>query len=228
MRPPTALGEAIDAAPGLEAATRRDLHARTAQSFIEHCQDPEAAEAALERALAADGRHVDTLLRRAELQRRRPDRRLVDTLTRLSGEQPDNLDFLREAAGIASTALADEPLVIELLRQLHDHAGILLVRSARATGRIGPAEGAAHAVDESVRLHVASGAPERLGTAVTLLLDSARLRVSDDWRWGWLRRAAELTESALDDKPGAIRILAAAGRTGARRRRRPRGARRGS
>ena len=38
------------------------------------------------------------------------------------------------------------------------------------------------------------------------MLDSARLRVSDERRWGWLRRAAELTESALDDRAGAIRI----------------------
>ena len=63
----TALEKAIDAAPGLDSATRRDLHARAATSFVEHCQDADAAEGALELALTADPRHVDTLSRRAEL-----------------------------------------------------------------------------------------------------------------------------------------------------------------
>ena len=105
--------------------------------------------AAFDQALAADPRHVATLLRRAEPQRRRPDRRLVDTLTRLAVEQPDNLDFLREAAEIASTALADEALAIELLGRLCDRAGNLLARGARATGRIAAADVAAYAVDET-------------------------------------------------------------------------------
>jgi tetratricopeptide (TPR) repeat protein len=202
----TALGEAIDVSPGLDAATRRDLHARASTWFIDHCQDTAAAEAALERALAADGRHVPMLIRRAELQRRRPDRALVETLTRLAAEQPDNLDYLREAAEIAANPLSDESLVIELLGRLYDRAGNLLARGGRATGGVMAADAAAHAVDESVRLHVASGTAERLGTATTLMLDSARLKVSDERRWGWLRRAAELTETALDDRPAAIRI----------------------
>jgi len=202
----TALVEAVDGAAGLDVSTRRDLHAHAATAFVDQCQDMDAAEAALERALAADPRHVPTLLRRAELQRRRPDRHLVETLSRMAAEQPDNLDHLREAAEIASRALADEPLVIQLLGRLYDHAGNLLARDARATGRLTAAEAAAYAVDEAVRLHVASGASERLGIATTLLLDSARLRVPEERRWGWLRRAAELTDSALDDKAGAIRI----------------------
>jgi len=201
----SALEEAIDAASGLDAAARRDLHAHAATAFVEHGQDIDAAEA-LDRALAADPRHVPTLLRRTELQRRHPDRPLVETLSRLAAEQPDNLDYLREAADIASRAISDEPLAIQLLGRLYDHAGNLLSRGAPATGRLAAADAAAQAVDESVRMHVASGAAERLGIATTLLLDSARLRVSDERRRGWLRRAAELTDSALDDKPGAIRI----------------------
>jgi hypothetical protein len=201
-----ALEKAIDDAGHLDAPTRRDLHARVAASFADQCQSPDAADAALERALAADPRHVPTLLRRADLQRRRPDRRLVDTLSRLAAEQPDNLDFLHEAAGIAAGPLADEPLAIALLRRLHDHAGNLLMRDARATGRLSAEDGVAHAVDEAVQLHVASGALDRIGLAVTLLLDGARLRLPDERRWGWLRRAAELTARALDDRASAIRI----------------------
>ena len=201
-----ALVKAVDAASGLDPSIRRDLHARAATSFFDHCQDVDAAESALEAALAADARHVPTLLRRAELQRRRPDRRLLETLLSLAAEQPDNLDTLREAVDVAAGPLADEPLVIDLLGRLHDRAANMIARGARATGRLAAADAAAHAVDESVRLHVASGTPERIGTATTLMLDSARLRVSDERRWGWLRRAAELTESALDDRAGAIRI----------------------
>src|SRR5262249_22152541 len=110
-----ALEKAVDEAPALDAATRRDLQARVATSFIDHCQDTEVAERALDRALAVDARHVGTLLRRADLQRRRPDRKLVDTLVRLAAEQPDNLDYLREAAEVAATAVADEALAIDLL-----------------------------------------------------------------------------------------------------------------
>src|SRR5262249_50877990 len=126
--------------------------------------------------------------------------------TRLAAEQPDNLDFLHEAAEIASRPLGDEPLSIDLLRRLYAHAGNLLARDARAAGRLTAADAAAHAVDESVRLHGASGAPDAIGVATTMLLDSARLRVPDQRRWGWLRRAAELTEGALNDRAGAIRI----------------------
>ena len=200
-----ALEDAVDAA-ALDTSARRDLHARAATSFIEHAQDTDAAEGALERALAADPRHLPTLLRRADLQRRHPDRRLVDTLTRLAAEQPDNLDFLHEAAEIALKPLGDDALAIDLLRRLYAHAGNLLARDARASGKLGAADAAAHAVDEAVRMHVASGTPDAVGVATTLLLDSARLRVPDPRRWGWLRRAAELTESALDDRAGAIRI----------------------
>src|SRR4029079_11668337 len=79
-------------------------------------------------------------------------------------------------------------------------------RAPRARARAAAADAAAQAVDESVRMHVASGAAERLGIATTLLLDSARLRVSDERRRGWLRRRGAVNDSALDDKPGAIRI----------------------
>ena len=201
-----ALETAVDAAPGLAPTARRDLHARVATSFIDHCQDLDAAEAALERALAADPRHIATLVRLADLQRRHPDRRLVETLTRLAGEQPDNLDPLRDAADVASSTLADETLALDLLARLCDGAANLLARGSRASGRLAAADVAAYAVDETVRLHVASGTPERVARATALMLDSARLRVSDERRWAWLRRAAELTEAGLHDRPGAIRI----------------------
>ena len=222
----TALANAVDAAPGLDASSRRDLHARIATALVDHCQDMDAAEAALDRALAADPRHVATLLRRAELQRRRPDRRLVDTLTRLAVEQPDNLDFLREAAEIASSALADEALAIELLGRLCDRAGNLLARGARAAGRMAAADVAA------LRRRRDRAAARRVGNARAVGTGRPRCcstapgcGVADERRWGWLRRAAELTESAAGRPAGRDPDLAAAARAGARRRGRARGAR---
>ena len=202
----TALGEAVDGAAALDGPTRRDLQARVARLFVDHVQDADVAERALARALAADPRHVPTLLARADLQRRRPDRGLVETLGRLAVEQTDNLDFLREAAEIASGTLADEALALDLLGRLYDRAGSVLARAAEATGRLSAADAAAQAVDETVRLHVASGTPGRLREAAALLLDGARRRLPDDRRRAWLRRAAELTAGPLADKAGAIRI----------------------
>jgi tetratricopeptide (TPR) repeat protein len=201
-----ALGKAVDGAAGLDLGSRRDLQGRVARLFVERAGDPAAAEQALARALAADARHVPTLLARAELQRRHPDRGLVETLTRLAAEQPDNLDFLGEAAELASAGLADEALALDLLGRLYDRAGSLLARGADATGRLAASDGAAHALEEMVRRHAASGAAERVRQAAALLLDGARLRIADERRWAWLRRAAELTTGPLADKPGAIRI----------------------
>src|SRR4029079_18428649 len=118
------------------------LQGRAATSFFDHCQDMDAAESALEAALAADARHVPTLLRRVELQRRRPDRRLLDTLLSLAAEQPDNLDFLREASEIAAGPLANEALVIDLLGRLYERAAQMLARGAAATGRLTAADAA--------------------------------------------------------------------------------------
>ena len=185
----------------------------------------DAADAAFDQALAADPRHVATLLRRRSSQRRRPDRRLVDTLTRLAAEQPDNLDFLREAAEIASTALADETLAIELLGRLCDRAGNLLARGARAAGRMAAADVAAYAVDETVRLHVASGTP---GAVEPGDRAAARRRPAAAVRRAALGLAA--AGRGADRKRARRQArrdpdLAAAARAGARRRGRARGAR---
>ena len=156
-------------------------------------------------ALAADPRHVPTLVRRAELQRRRPasDRRLVDTLVLLASEP---VQTHARGGEIAAGALADEALALDLLARLGDRAAHLLAHGARATGRFAAADVAAYAVDEAVRLHVSAGTPERTGRATAMLLDAARFRVSDERRHGWLRRAAELTETTLANRSGAIRI----------------------
>ncbi len=202
----SALAKAVEEASGLPAAARRDLYVRIGGLLMEHAGDVDAAEQALSHALAADPRHVPTLERLAELERRRPDRRLVETLSRLAVEQPDNLDYLHEAAALAATRLADEALALDLHARARDRAGELLAWGAPATGRHAAEDVAAAAIDEIARLHAESGAPERVRAAVAILVDADRLRVGEERRRGWLRRAAELTEGALDDRSGAIRI----------------------
>ena len=85
------------------------------RSFIDHCQDMRGADGRSHAPSRPIPGTSPTLSRRAELQRRRPDRRLVDTLVRLAAEQPDNLDYLREAADVAAGPLADESLALDLL-----------------------------------------------------------------------------------------------------------------
>ena len=199
-----ALAGAADQAADLDPGARRELHARVAATMLADCQDPAAADAALVRALGAEPGHVPTLRQRAELQRARRDGGLVETLRRLSSEQPNDLDSLREAAGVA-LAGTDEPLALALLGQLAERATRLLqMRGGAADPQA--LDAAIHAIDESVRLHVAAGGPERLRRATALLLEGARLPATDDTRHAWLRRAAELTEDRLADRPGAIRI----------------------
>ena len=199
-----ALAAATDQAAELEPAARRELHARIAATLLADCQDPIAADAALARALGAEPGHVATLRQRADLQRSRGGDGLVGTLRRLADEQPNDLDFLREAADVA-LGRSDEPLALELLGRLAERAARLA--QMNGPGATTPAvEAAAYAIDESVRLHVAAGGAERLGRAVALLLEGARLPAAASTRHGWLRRAAEVSEERLGDRAGAIRI----------------------
>jgi hypothetical protein len=99
-----ALAGAADQAGELDPPARRELHAHVAATLINDCEDPLAADAALARALGADPRHVPTLRQRAELQRARGGVGLVETLRRLSDEEPNDLQSLREAAGAARSA----------------------------------------------------------------------------------------------------------------------------
>src|SRR6185437_4261089 len=192
--------------PLYESLARNEKDAQTlaaAAAALAGAAD-QAADPALVRALGAEPGHVPTLRQRAELQRARRDGGLVETLRRLSSEQPNDLDSLREAAGVA-LAGTDEPLALALLGQLAERATRLLqMRGGAADPQA--LDAAIHAIDESVRLHVAAGGPERLRRATALLLEGARLPATDDTRHAWLRRAAELTEDRLADRPGAIRI----------------------
>ncbi len=205
-----ALAQAADQASELEPSARRELHAHVAATLFGECQDPAAADTALARALGAEPGHVATLRQRAELQRARGGDGLIETLRRLSDEQPNDLDVLREAAAVA-LAKSDEPLAVELLGRLAERAARLAQLGlaqldAGSSGTEAALDAAAHAIDESVRLQVAGGGPEPLRRATAMLLEGARLPAATETRRAWLRRAAELTEHQLADTAGAIRI----------------------
>ncbi|HSY40585.1 MAG TPA: tetratricopeptide repeat protein, partial [Polyangia bacterium] len=200
-----ALAHAADQTSDLEPSARRELHAHVAATLFGECQDPAAADRALARALSAEPGHVATLRQRAELQRAGGGDGLVETLRRLSDEQPNDLDFLREAAAVA-LAKSDEPLAVELLGRLAERAARLAQLDAGSSGTEAALHAAAHAIDESVRLHVADGGLERVRRATAMLLEGARLPAVTETRRAWLRRAAELTETQLADPAGAIRI----------------------
>ena len=200
-----ALARAADQAADLEPSARRELHARVAATLLGECEDSAAADTALARALSAEPGHVPTLRQRAELQRARGGDGLVETLRRLSDEQPNDLDFLREAASVA-LAKSDEPLALELLGRLAERAARLTQLDAGSAGTEAALAAAAHAIDESVRLQVAGGGAEQVRRATAMLLEGARLPASAETRRGWLRRAAALTETQLADTAGAIRI----------------------
>src|SRR5579871_2835164 len=197
-----ALARAAEQAADLEPSTRREVHARVAATLIGECQDPVAADAALARALGAEPGHVPTLRQRAELQRAQGGDGLVATLRRLAEEQPNDLQFLREAAAVAM-GRSDEPSAVDLLGRLAERATRLAQLDGGNTGAAA-LDAAAHAIDESVRLHLAAGGGERTRRAIALLLEGARLPAAAETRRAWLRRAAELTEE-LGDTAGAIR-----------------------
>jgi tetratricopeptide (TPR) repeat protein len=200
-----ALAGAVDGASWLDPRARRDLHAWVAAALLGECRDPSAADAAFGRALAADPGHVPTLRRLTDLQRAQRDPRLVATLERLAVEQPNDLDHLREAAGLALAA--DDPArAIAFYGRLADAATRLALLGSPAAGKHQPIDMAVHAIEELVRLHVASGTPDRLRLATGLLLEGARLPASVETRQGWLRRAAELAEGQLGDEVEAIRV----------------------
>ncbi len=201
-----ALSEAVERRSELPAGIRRDLHLRAARTFLDRCGDRAAAAAAVERAGAGDPRHVPTLRLRADVLRASPDRRLWETLSQLAVEEPGNLDPLREAAELALGKLADPALARTTLDRLWVESVRLLRLATPAGGQSSAAEAAEYALEQLVSLQVAGGEPAAVRRATALLLEAGRLDFPAEKRRAWVQRAAELTESALGDRPGAIPI----------------------
>jgi tetratricopeptide (TPR) repeat protein len=157
----------------------RAFEATCARWFRDHCNDPDAAEAAARRAVGHDPRHRTTLALLAELQRRHPSPDLVTTLLQLDELQDLDLDPLHEAAEVALQAEAagklDADASREIVASLYRKASRMFARGEQAAGQRQPEDSTSWARDQLVRALVDDGDKEG---AVGLLLGAAQLPVS--------------------------------------------------
>jgi len=217
----SAFSEVVTRTTDLQAKISRDLLARLAVWHRDGRGDPDAAEAALVRALDHDASSADLLTSLAQLQRRAKGRPLVDSLLRLSEATGGDLELLREAAEVAITALADRPLARTILTSLLTLAESRWAQATRAQEialasdepgegpvSVGPTSSPAPvtrwAIAELKQIHEADGHPER---TVELLESTAKLPWSDDEARQFLHEAARLSRDALHDDDRATRLF---------------------
>lgn len=187
----------------------RDLEAKVAEWHRDRRGDPDSAEAAFTRALAHDPSNAALLGALAQLQRRAKGRPLVDSLLRLSQATGGDLDLLREAAEIATTAIADRALAKSILERLmklstdrwigtNDPDGVT------SGGASGPDSYARWAVDELVRIYNEEGDAERI---VDLLVNAAKLPFDIETTRGMQHQAARVSVDRLGDLERAIGLF---------------------
>lgn len=111
-------GSASDSESGLPPGLARDLEAAIAGWHRDRRGDPDAAEAAFQRALAHDNANASMLGELTKLQRRAKGRPLVDSLLRLSQATGGDLDLLTEAADAAIASVGDRALSKSILERL--------------------------------------------------------------------------------------------------------------
>ncbi|MCA9709452.1 MAG: hypothetical protein KDK70_26665, partial [Myxococcales bacterium] len=154
----------------------RAFEAIAARWFRDHCDDPEAAEAAARRAAEHDPRHRDTLALLADLQRRHPSPDLASTLLRLDELSDRDLDALHEAAEVAlqaeSAGTLDAETARDIVGRLYAKAARLFARGEALTGQRVAEQSAAWARDRLVAALLDDG--DKAG-AIALLLGAAQL-----------------------------------------------------
>lgn len=198
------LAASVPAPGAIEPALGRALERKVAAWSGERAGDPEAAEAALRRALAHDGAHTDTLRELARLEWRTPGRSLVETLLKLADCFPDDLDPLHDAARIA-LELGDHPLATSILERLARSARRLWEGGSAPTGERAADASATWAQGELVRLALEANDHAR---AVDLLVDGARMPVAPEVSREMRRQAGQLSREQLGDEDRALRLLA--------------------
>ncbi|MBS2011556.1 MAG: tetratricopeptide repeat protein [Deltaproteobacteria bacterium] len=113
-----ALASLVHDGGGLPPNLARDVEAAIAVWHRDRRGDPDAAEAAFQRALAHDNANATMLSELAKLQRRVKGRPLVDSLLRLSQATGGDLDLLTEAADAALSSVGDRALSKSILERL--------------------------------------------------------------------------------------------------------------
>ncbi|MCL2447549.1 MAG: tetratricopeptide repeat protein, partial [Polyangiaceae bacterium] len=197
------------AAAGLESAAggrlrgeaARDVHGRAGSWYRDRTGDLVAAEAAFELAVAEAPRDVALLEQLADLRRRRPDRRLVDTLLALSEARGGALDVLHEAAALAREALVDRALARAVTQKL--------LELARARWEADP-EAARDLARWGVETLVAIEGDEGDAGAVVAALEMGdSLPFPADVRRDMRRRAAHVAFDGLRDEARGIALYEA-------------------
>lgn len=192
-------------APGeISSELGRSLEVRVAGWLQSKVEDAPAAEAALVRALAHDPGHTDTLRELARLQWREPSRALVDTLLKIAGAFPDDLDPLHDAGKLARGPVGDVELAGSIIDRLHRASRRLWEGGAEAAGERPAGEMAVWSLDELVRIALEGNDARR---AVDLLVSGARMPVDPERSREMRRRAGELCRDPLDDQDRALRLL---------------------
>lgn len=195
---------AVPEAGAISADLGRTIEARVASWLYSRVEDVEAAEAALVRALAHEPAHTETLRELARLQWRAPSRSLVETLLKIAGNFPDDLDPLHDAAEIAREPVGDADLASSILDRLHRASRRLWEGGDEASGERAAGDMAVWSLDELVSSALESGDAKR---AVDLLVSGARMPVDAERSRDMRRRAGELCREQLDDQDRALRLM---------------------
>jgi golgin subfamily B member 1 len=208
-----AFAAAIAQKQDIPPALARDLEARIAAWHRDRRGDPDAAEAAFTRALVHDSVNAEILSSLAQLQRRAKGRPLVDSLLRLSQATGGDLELLREAAEIATSAVADRALAKSILEKLIKLAAEMWLgrndvdQLAITAGNGPPPDSYVRwAVGELIRIHNEEGDAEKI---VDLLVDASALPFDAETRRSMRHQAARVAVDRIGDDLRAISLYAA-------------------
>jgi tetratricopeptide (TPR) repeat protein len=193
-----ALEESVSAR-GSRGPAARDIEARIAEWHRDRRGDPDAAHAALQRALAHDDTNASLLTALAEIQRRNRKGPLVHTLLRLSQATGGDLALLREAAEVARDALGDRALERSTLTALLEIARARCAANADAR-TVASAE---WAIEGLARLHEQEGDALAL---VNVLAEGDTLPFEPAVHHSLRRRAARVALERLGDHARAITL----------------------
>ena len=190
----SALAAAMDqaitgAATTLPTKLAAILEAKLAGWYRERCDDVEAANGALRRALEHDPSDMAALAQLATIQRAAPGAELVATLLKIDDTETRSIDALGEAAEVAIAATKDTKLQRSTLERLYTKSKRLWNLGEGAAGERQPGPTAQWAVDSLVELYMRAGLPR---LAVDLQVEAAALPVEPGRAVELRRRAAEL------------------------------------
>ena len=206
----SALAAAVSEQARLSPAAARDLEARIAAWHKDRRGDPDAAEAALVRALVHDAMNPELLGQLAQLQRRVKGRPLVDSLLRLSQATGGDLELLREAAEIAQSKIGDRGLAKSILEKLMALGVARWTEQATTEVTLGspvaPAPFVEWSLEELVRIHEEEG---ELGRAVDALVSASKLPFSPEKSRAFRHRAASVAAEKMSDTDCAISLFSA-------------------